>query len=183
MVEHDLVIAAMRYAADLHADTFRPDSKRTPFITHLSEVATLVAGAGGGAAEIAAAWLHDGIEDGLTTVEDITARFGGEVAALVVAVTDPVPLRQESIRERKDHQAVRLSTAPAAARRIKLAEQISILRALAVERPLSWTVDRSINYVAGADQVAAVCHGASPLLDAEFATAYALAHASLPMSS
>lgn len=183
MADQGLVTAAMRYAAEIHTGTYRPDSKRTPFITHLSEVATLVTSAGGTADEIAAAWLHDSVEDGLTTIDAIATTFGPAVAALVDAVTDPVSIRNESILERKHHQAKRLADSPASAKRIKLAEQISILRALAVERPLSWTLDRCINYVAGARLVATVCHGASPLLDAEFMTVYATAQAALPISA
>jgi len=149
MSDTGIAKSALRYAAGIYADSFRPDSKRTPFVTHLSETADLVKRAGGTEQEIAAAWLHDLVEDGHTTVADIKERFGAAIAALVDAVSDPEHLRDQPIGVRKAQQALRLAAASDGARRIKLAEQISILRALAAERPLSWTVERTINYIAG----------------------------------
>lgn len=175
MTVDGLVTSALRYASEACSGTFRPDSKRTPFVTHLSETAELVAKGGGTPQEVAAAWLHDLVEDGHTTVETITERFGPEVAALVEAVTDPEDTLGESILVRKERQAERLARAPRGAKLIKLAEQISILRALTDERPLSWTIERSIAYVEGTQRVADICRGASPALDALFVEAHAAA--------
>ena len=44
---------------------------------------------------VAAAWLHDTIEDTSVTREDIVAHFGDEVAALVWAVTGEGATRSE----------------------------------------------------------------------------------------
>ena len=87
-MDKEVIVAALRHAAALHEGTYRPDRARTPFVSHLSETAELVAQAGGSPAEIAAAWLHDAVEDGLTTVADLAERFGQEVADLVAAVSD-----------------------------------------------------------------------------------------------
>lgn len=175
MGETDLVASAIRYAADIYTNSYRPDSKQTPFVAHLSETADLIRKAGGAPAEIAAAWLHDVVEDGHATVAVLEQRFGSEVATLVEAVTDPEPVRDRPIAERKDDQAKRLAQASPQAQRLKLAEQISILWALAVERPRSWTIERSIAYINGTQRVADNCRGASALLDAEFIAAHAAA--------
>ena len=170
---NELITAALRHAAALHDGTFRPDRARTPFVSHLSETAELVAQAGGTPAEIAAAWLHDAVEDGLTTIAELADRFGREVADLVAAVSDAPEDVGRAIAERKAIQAARLATAPDGAKRIKLAEQISILKALAVERPLSWSVERADAYVEGSRLVAEACAAASPLLAERYAAALA----------
>ncbi|BAI75112.1 hypothetical protein AZL_b04490 (plasmid) [Azospirillum sp. B510] len=172
-MDKEIVLEALRYAASLHEGTYRPDRARTPFVTHLSETAELVAQAGGAPAEIAAAWLHDAVEDGLTTVADLAERFGPEVAGLVAAVSDAPEDVGRAISERKAIQAARLAAAPEGAKRIKLAEQISILKALAVERPLSWSVERAEAYVEGSRLVAEACAAASPLLADRYAAALA----------
>ncbi|AWU95315.1 HD domain-containing protein [Azospirillum ramasamyi] len=169
----DLITAALRYAATLHEGTFRPDRARTPFVAHLSETAELVAQAGGAPAEIAAAWLHDAVEDGLTNIAELENRFGPEVANLVAAVSDAPEVVGQGIAERKAIQAARLAAAPDGAKRIKMAEQISILKALAVERPLSWSPDRAAAYIEGSRLVAAACADASPLLAERYAAAMA----------
>ncbi|ALG74582.1 phosphohydrolase [Azospirillum thiophilum] len=178
MSEDDgLITAALRHAAALHEGTYRPDRARTPFVSHLSETAELVRRAGGTPAEVAAAWLHDAVEDGLTTVDELAGLFGEEVAGLVAAVSDAPEDVGRAIGERKALQAIRLAAAPDGAKRIKLAEQISILQALAVERPLSWSVERADAYVEGSRLVAAACAAASPLLAERYAAVAALAGA------
>jgi len=61
---------------------------RQPYDVHLKVVADLVAAAGGDAAMIAAAWLHDTVEDTPATFEEIEREFGADVAALVKELTD-----------------------------------------------------------------------------------------------
>ncbi len=178
MNDANIVTSALRFAAETYEGSTRPDSK--PFVTHLSETADLVAKAGGGPEEVAAAWLHDMVEDGHVTLDAIRKRFGDAVAALVADLTDPDDvLGSVTIQQRKAAQAQRLADAPAGAKRIKMAEQISILRALAVARPRSWSVERSIGYVEGTLRVAEVCRGVSPFLDERFAAAHAAAEKAL----
>lgn len=178
MTDTNIVTSALRFAAETYEGSFRPDS--SPFVTHLSETADLVAQAGGSPDEVAAAWLHDMVEDGHVSLADIRERFGDAVAVLVSAVTDPDEvLGSETIQVRKAAQAKRLATAPAGAKRIKMAEQISILRALAKERPRSWSVERSSGYVEGTRRVADICREVSPFLNEQFAAAHAAAEKAL----
>lgn len=180
MSDASIVKAALRYAAEIYDGIYRPDSSRTPFVTHLSETADMVAKAGGSAEEIAAAWLHDIVEDGHAPLSTIRERFGDDVAVLVAAVTDPEEIGARPIQERKAAQAKRLADSSDGAKRIKMAEQISILRALAVERPASWSIERSTGYVEGTRLVADICREASAFLNEQFAAAYATAQKSLP---
>ena len=70
---------------------------------------------------LAAAWLHDTVEDTTTTVADIRRTFGDDVADLVWRLTDePGGLRRE--RHSKTHAKIR--ERPAAVR-VKLADRIA----------------------------------------------------------
>ncbi|PWC35884.1 HD domain-containing protein [Azospirillum sp. TSO35-2] len=180
MTDASIVTSALRYAAEIYDGIYRPGSSRAPFVTHLSETAELVARAGGTPDEVAAAWLHDVVEDGHASLATIREQFGSAIAALVEAVTDPADVGSLPIKERKTAQAARLATASDGAKRIKMGEQISILRALAVERPASWSVERCTDYVAGTRQVAAICGDVSAFLNDQFATAHTAAEKAMP---
>lgn len=178
MTDTNIVTSALRFAAETYEGSTRPDS--SPFVTHLSETADLVTKAGGAPEEIAAAWLHDMVEDGHVSLDVIRERFGDAVAALVADLTDPEEiLGADTIQARKAAQAARLATAPAGAKRIKMAEQISILRAMTKERPRSWSVERSTGYVEGTQRVADICRDVSPYLNEQFAAAHAAAEKAL----
>jgi len=60
-----------------------------PYITHPIRVSERVASAGLGADVVAAALLHDVVEDTPVTLAEIRADFGSRVARLVEALTDP----------------------------------------------------------------------------------------------
>ena len=80
------VYEAFLLAAEAHDGVFRAD-KVTPYITHPLEVAHSLALLHLDADTIAAALMHDVIEDTDYTKADITAQFGETVAELVEGVT------------------------------------------------------------------------------------------------
>jgi len=84
------VLKAADAAARWHVNQRRKGAAQEPYITHLLEVAMLVAEATAGADPnlIVAALLHDTIEDQGVTREEIAAHFNDDVADLVVEVTD-----------------------------------------------------------------------------------------------
>ena len=84
-----LVSEAAELAAHRHNGLTRKGRGSEPYINHLAEVANLLAAATDGAdAElVAAAWLHDSIEDTGTTREELAQKFSEHVADLVVEVT------------------------------------------------------------------------------------------------
>jgi GTP pyrophosphokinase len=82
----DLVTRAAERARELYGDRRRKDG--TLVAEHAEAVALLAAQFGDGALEVlAAALLHDVVEAGAASVEDLRAEFGEEVARLVDAMT------------------------------------------------------------------------------------------------
>ncbi len=80
-----LVRRAFDIAAERHRDQFR--SSGDPYITHLLEVAHILADMRLDATTLAAALLHDVIEDTEFPLSRLEERFGEEVARLVEGVT------------------------------------------------------------------------------------------------
>ena len=80
-----LVRRAFDIAAERHRDQFR--SSGEPYVTHLLEVAHILADMRLDATTLAAALLHDVIEDTEFPISRIEERFGSEVARLVEGVT------------------------------------------------------------------------------------------------
>ncbi|MGB9433540.1 MAG: bifunctional (p)ppGpp synthetase/guanosine-3',5'-bis(diphosphate) 3'-pyrophosphohydrolase [Candidatus Acidiferrum sp.] len=80
-----LVRRAFDIAAERHRDQFR--NSGDPYITHLLEVAHILADMKLDATTLAAALLHDAIEDTEYPLSRLEERFGAEVAHLVEGVT------------------------------------------------------------------------------------------------
>ncbi len=81
----ELIGRAFRFAAEAHAGQRRESGEE--FFLHPYQVAMILAGLGMDAKTIAAGLLHDTVEDAGTTLEQIQAGFGPEVAELVDGVT------------------------------------------------------------------------------------------------
>jgi (p)ppGpp synthase/HD superfamily hydrolase len=79
--------SAITYAERLHAGQLR-QVDGAPFILHPLEVGELLQEAGTPDHVIAAGVLHDTLEKTTVTADDLRARFGPEIAALVCAVTE-----------------------------------------------------------------------------------------------
>jgi (p)ppGpp synthase/HD superfamily hydrolase len=84
-----LIKKAAEFAAMAHAGVFRKWSGE-PYIEHPKRVAERLAALGFPAEVIAAAYLHDVVEDTHISAAVLAAEFGPEVAALVAEVTKPV---------------------------------------------------------------------------------------------
>ena len=80
-----MLVKAYEYAAEAHANQKRASGE--PYFIHPCAVADILMELGLDAATIAAALLHDVIEDTVCTAEDIQENFGEEVLALVSGVT------------------------------------------------------------------------------------------------
>ncbi len=83
--DRELLVRAYEYAKQAHANQKRASGE--PYFIHPCEVADILMDLGLDAATIAAAFLHDVIEDTDSTAEDIKAEFGEEVLGLVLSVT------------------------------------------------------------------------------------------------
>jgi len=81
----DLITRAYHTAARLHEGVKRKSGD--PYITHPVAVATILAEMGMTGSTLAAALLHDTVEDTDYSLEQLTADFGAEIAMLVDGVT------------------------------------------------------------------------------------------------
>ena len=95
-----LIERAIRTAMRLHEGDTRKTDPNLPYMTHLIHVAFILQGHGFGDDVVAAGLLHDTLEDTEYTVEDATADFGDEIAAMVLAVTEEKHWRWEQRKER-----------------------------------------------------------------------------------
>lgn len=80
----DLVSKAEAFARTQHGNHMYGEH---PYAYHLEMVAGIAKNAGASEIQIAAAWLHDVIEDTSTTKQEVQDLFGSEVAAIVWALT------------------------------------------------------------------------------------------------
>ncbi|MCD8039914.1 MAG: bifunctional (p)ppGpp synthetase/guanosine-3',5'-bis(diphosphate) 3'-pyrophosphohydrolase [Clostridia bacterium] len=83
--ERELLLGAYKYAEQMHANQKRASGE--PYFTHPCAVAEILIDLGLDAPTVAAAFLHDVIEDTPATKEDIVQQFGEEVYTLVDGVT------------------------------------------------------------------------------------------------
>ena len=89
---------------------------RIPYVSHLLQVSGLVLEHGGDMVQATAALLHDVVEDTPATLEEVTAEFGAEVAAIVADCTDTqgdeAPSHKRPWLERKQGYVRRLAGVP-----------------------------------------------------------------------
>ena len=96
-----------------------------PYIVHPDEVAALVGSVTDDEAMIAAAYLHDVVEDTCVSLERIRELFGDDVAGLVGMLTDVSRPEDGNRSTRKALDLAHIATACPRAKTIKLADVIS----------------------------------------------------------
>ena len=101
-----------------------------PYVVHPIEVSELVASVGGTEAMVAAALLHDVLEDTEVTVDLLEEQFGSKVADLVLWLTDISRPEDGNRSARKALDRQHSAAAPAAAQTIKVADLISNTRTI-----------------------------------------------------
>ncbi len=122
-----MIQKAAAYAAKAHEGALRKGSNM-PYIVHPKTVAAIVAAMGGDPEEIAAAYLHDVIEDAGVTYEELKEEFGQRTADLVRAETED---KSKTWTERKQATIDRLHAASREEKRITFADKLSNLRSTA----------------------------------------------------
>ena len=170
---YTMVLAAAEYAAERHLlGKPRKDVNKTPYINHPLAVARLLADEGGvdDPEVLAAALLHDVIEDTPTPASEIRARFGERVTRMVVDVTEDKNLEKGDRKERQVEHAPHL---PADSKLVKLADKICNLRDVANNPPSHWDLQRRRDYFAWAERVVAGLRGTNAALDRLYETAAA----------
>ena len=129
----ELLDRAIIFAVRAHAGTERR-GKGFPYIVHPMEAVEIVATMTSDQELLAAAALHDTVEDTNTTIEQIQAEFGERVAALVAAESDEPHQRPDDIenwRARKQAAIDRIANASLDAKMVALGDKLSNMRAIA----------------------------------------------------
>ena len=129
----DLLDRAIVFAVQAHAGTERR-GKGFPYIVHPMEATEIVATMTADQELLAAAMLHDTVEDTDVTVERLRAEFGERVAALVEAESDKFAegvSEEDSWHARKQAAIDRLARAPRDAKMVALGDKLSNMRAIA----------------------------------------------------
>jgi guanosine-3',5'-bis(diphosphate) 3'-pyrophosphohydrolase len=166
-----LVLAASAFAAHKHRDQRRKGAEASPYINHPIAVANVLANEAHiiEPVVLAAALLHDTIEDTDTTVDELVAEFGSEIAEIVLEVTDDKSLPKQ---ERKRLQIEHAAALSEKAKLVKVADKICNLRDMSQSPPLDWSTQRQAEYFAWAKQVVDPMRGVSATLEALFDTAF-----------
>ena len=128
-----LLDRAIVFALRAHAGTERR-GKGFPYIVHPLEAVEIVATMTADQELLAAAALHDTVEDTDVTIEQIREEFGEHITSLVEAESDIKVTgvsKEESWRIRKQAAIDRLAAAPLDAKMVALGDKLSNMRAIA----------------------------------------------------
>ena len=158
---------AREYAVRKHAHQTRKDGAERPFITHPLRVVELLREVAGldDPVLLAAAVLHDTLEDTNAKQEDLAELFGVEVAALVVELTDDKRLPRAVRKAAEIDDAKRLSPGAAA---IRAADKIANSEDSLYHPPEGWGPERRLEYLEWCGRVISGCRDAPPALLAYF---------------
>lgn len=134
---------ALAFASKAHGSI---DQRRKytgePYIVHPRAVAEIVRSVPHTAEMIAAAYLHDVVEDTPVTINEIETQFGPVVAELVGWLTDVSKPSDGNRRKRKHLDVLHTAKAPPYAKTIKLADLIDNTKSIAKHDPGFWQVYR-----------------------------------------
>lgn len=129
----ELLDRAIIFAVRAHAGTERR-GKGFPYIVHPMEAVEIVATITADQELLAAAALHDTVEDTDVTVDQLRAEFGDRIAALVASESDVVMAgvsEEDSWHTRKKAAIDRLAAASHDAKIVALGDKLSNMRAIA----------------------------------------------------
>jgi len=158
-----IFIKALRFAAEKHTLQRRKGNDKIPYINHPIKVVYIlnVTANETDPELLAAAILHDVLEDTCTTEQEMRAEFGDKITNIVLEVTDDMTM---SYDDRKRHQIKRAPTLSDDAKKIKIADKIANIRDI-LDLPLSWSNRRKRQYFEWSDKVIAGCLGVNPILE------------------
>lgn len=132
-LDTELLDRAIIFAVKAHAGTERR-GKGFPYIVHPMEAVEIVATITPDQELLAAAALHDVVEDTDISADEIRAEFGERIANLVVAESDVMVegvSEEESWHSRKQAAIDRLAAAPHDAKIVAMGDKLSNMRAIA----------------------------------------------------
>jgi (p)ppGpp synthase/HD superfamily hydrolase len=123
-----LVRNALEQARADHAGQVRNGSGGMPYVEHPVTVAAQLEEHGYREEVLAAALLHDVVEDSETSLDELREKFGEEVAGMVGALTDDESI--EAYRERKAEHRERVAAAGPGAHAIYAADKLTNTKTL-----------------------------------------------------
>jgi len=161
------LLKALSFAAYKHRYQCRKSAKPIPYINHPIALADLLVRTGHilEPETIAAALLHDTVEDTDTTLAELEAEFGPVISQLVAELTDDKKLPKE---ERKRLQVEHASSLSHRARIVKLADKICNLRDVVQDPPAGCPLERKQQYLDWAKHVVDKIRGTNPELERAF---------------
>lgn len=126
---HSLITRAREFAVQAHARiNHRRKYSLEPYDVHLRDVAQIVASVTDDPEMLAAAWLHDVVEDTPVGFMDIEEAFGAPVAALVRELTDVSRPSDGNRATRRSIDRAHLASASSRGKTVKLADLIDNCR-------------------------------------------------------
>ena len=131
-IDSELLDRAIVFAVKAHHNTERR-GKGFPYIVHPLEAVEIVATITPDQELLAAAALHDTIEDTDVTVEDIRKEFGDRISNIVHAESDQEAegvSEEDSWHARKQAAIDRLAAAPYEAKIVAMGDKLSNMRAI-----------------------------------------------------
>jgi len=163
----DVLLLAAAFAAEKHRDQRRKDTAHTPYINHPVAVAEMLArhGCSNDVELLAAALLHDTVEDTDTSLAEIERLFGPAVSGIVAEVTDDKTLEKARRKELQVETAPHKSNR---AKQLKIADKICNIRDIDADSPEGWSVTRKMEYLRWAERVVEGCRGVNAALDRSF---------------
>jgi (p)ppGpp synthase/HD superfamily hydrolase len=126
--ESELIAKALEMAEKAHAGQTRNGSGGMAYIHHPVAVAELLAAHGFDESTVAAALLHDVVEDSEVGIDEIAGDFGPRVAELVAALTEDASI--EPFERRKEAHRRHVEDVGGDALAIYAADKLSNIRVL-----------------------------------------------------
>lgn len=164
-----LILRATQFAALKHRDQRRKDHAASPYIIHPVTVANELTQAGVTDPEIiAAALLHDTLEDTETTPDELIEIFGEKVCSMVMELTDDKDLDKQVRKQLQIEHAPSLSEGAAL---VKICDKIANVTDVTHSPPSDWSTERRTQYLDWAGSVVSGCKINNELLKQRFASA------------
>lgn len=160
-----------QFAAVAHKGQTRKDVRKTPYISHPYRVANILRTVGHVHDEevLAAAILHDTIEDTHVSHADLVKEFGQSVADMVAECSDDKDLHKD---ERKRLQVEHATHKSAGAALVKVGDMIANLADLMHSPPAGWPESRIREYFDWAHRVVSRLPLKNQALKGEFQKLY-----------
>lgn len=162
----ETVLRAAAFAAEKHRLQKRKDAESSPYINHPIQLAHILVEAHiEDPVVLAAALLHDTIEDTNTTLDEIEIVFGQEIAQIVQECSDDKALNK---LERKQAQIDHAAKVSHKAKLVKLADKIANVGDIHRTPPAGWSQERKREYFDWARKVVDQMRGTNAILEARF---------------